>query len=53
MDLKVQVKDEESLPNLQNLIKRRGGETFSNSKKSYTSIEHNMRPYKERQLNSP
>ena len=53
MDLKVQVKDEESLPNLQNLIKRRGGETFSNSKKNYTSIEHNMRLYKERQLNSP
>ena len=28
MDLKVQVKDEESFPNLQNLIKRRGEKIF-------------------------
>ena len=53
MDLKVQVKDEESSQTYKSHQKKRWKNLFQLTMENYTSIECHMKLYKEKWLNTP
>ena len=53
MDLKVQVKDEESSQTYKSYQKKRWKNLFQLTMENYTSIECHMKLYKEKWLNTP
>ena len=53
MNLKVQMKDEESFQSRQDLTKRRERKLLQKNKDEYISLHHHMKTYKEKQLDIP